>query len=162
MARRLLIDSSMVLETVFQYRSLVGKCELGVGLGWDEIEELAQIEHAFAPRDQRNSRRFRRETVSFEARVRGDRIHDPVNVTEIGLGGAVITGAPFIARGEVVELVLDLDDASYRFTARGVWLRDAGEDYRVGLQFIGMPVRLHRVAVSKHHHDVIDKIANAA
>ena len=156
------IRQGMLVESVFQYRTLTGKCELGVGLDWDEIELLAQVAQAFAPRDLRNGRRFRREEVSLDAIVRGDRIHDPVVVCEIGPGGIVLGDAPFITRGEEVEIVVEVDDASYRFSARGVWLRDDGEDYRVGLQFIGMPVRLHRVAVSKHQQDVIDRISAAA
>ncbi len=37
-----------MVETVFQYRTLIGKCELGCGLDWDEIDLVGRIEHAFA------------------------------------------------------------------------------------------------------------------
>ena len=70
--------------------------------------------------------------------------------------------APFIARGEVVEIVIDDGEFSYRFRAMGVWLRDDAEDYKVGMRFIGMPVRLHMVQISAHRVDVVDKIAAAA
>ena len=153
----------MLVEVIFQYRSLIGKCELGVGLDWDEIEQMTAIESTFAPAsdDRRKTRRFRREATELSALMRGDRIHDRVEIIELGLGGMVIRNAPFVARGEQVELVIELDDKSYRFRAVGVWLKDDGDDYKVGLALLGMPVCLHKVAVSKHVTDAIDEIAHA-
>jgi hypothetical protein len=148
----------MLVETVFQYRTLIGKCELGLGLDWDEMEQVTLIEHAFAGK---GSRRFRREPVKLEATMRGDRINDPVSVVEMGPGGLVCRNAPYIARGEQIELVIDDGDKSYRFRARGIWLKDDGEDYRVGLQLVGMPVCLRKVQLSQHAPDVIDQIAVA-
>ena len=156
----------MLVETVFQYRSLVGKCELGVGLEWDEIEQVTNIESAFEPtaddRRMNVGRRFRREPIKMSAVMRGDRINDRVDVTEIGPGGLVVRNAPYVARGEQVELTIEVGDLQYRFRARGVWLKDDGDDYRVGMQLIGMPVCLHKVAVSEHQADVVDRIAAAA
>jgi hypothetical protein len=156
----------MLVEVIFQYRSLIGKCDLGFGLDWDEIEQISHIEAVFAPsvddRRMKTGRRFRREAVRLSAVMRGDRIHDRVEVVELGPGGLVIRNAPYIARGEQVELVVEIDDVSYRFRAQGVWLRDDGDDYRVGMAFVGMPVCLRKVALSEHHADVIDKIAAAA
>jgi hypothetical protein len=152
----------MLVETVFRYRTLVGKCDLGIGLEWDEIEELAQIAHEFAPGDWRTGRKFRREAVQLTGFVRGDRIHDAVDVIELGPGGLVCRKAPFIARGEPVELILDVADYGYRFSASGVWLKDDGEDYRVGLALVGLPVRLHNVSLCPHERDLIDRIADAA
>jgi hypothetical protein len=151
-----------MLEDVFQYRTLIGKCELGCGLDWDEIELLSQFERAFAPDDARSGRKFRRERVQLEAILRGDRIHDRVELGELGPGGAVCRRAPFIARGEILDVIVEVDSYSYRFRAKGAWLKDDGEDYRVGLAFLGMPVRLHRVQLSEHQRDVIDQIAAAA
>ena len=156
----------MLVEIVFQYRTLIGKCDLGVGLGWDEIEQITSIEAAFAPGadDRRNKagRKFRREATKVEALVRGDRINDRVDIVEIGPGGLVIRNAPYIARGERVEIQVDEGDRSYRFAAVGVWLKDDGDDYKVGLALVGMPVSLHKVALSKHEVDVVDQIARAA
>ena len=156
----------MLVEIVFRYRTLIGKCELGVGLDWDEIELVSEIERSFTPgpadRRSRHGRRFLRHPVKLEGIVRGDRINDPIEVLELGPGGLVLRRAPFIARGEEVEIVIDEGDRSYRFRARGVWLRDDGEDYRCGLQLVGMPVCLTRVQLSKHEADVIDRIAAAA
>lgn len=155
-----------MVEIVFQYRVLIGKCELGIGLEWDEIEQVTAIESTFAPttddRRMKSGRRFRRESTKLSALVRGDRIHDRVELIEIGPGGFVIRNAPFIARGETIELTVDVGEKSYRFTARGVWMKDDGDDYRVGLAAEGMPVCLRKVAISTHQADVVDEIAAAA
>jgi hypothetical protein len=152
-----------VLETIFQYRTLVGKCELGVGLEFEDIEAVTQIEAMFEPtaddRRMHHGRRFRRETVKFQAVMRGDRINDRVDIVEIGPGGLGARNAPYVARGEHVEIVVDTGDCSYRFRARGVWLKDDGDDYRVALALVGMPVCLRRAAISAHQEDVVDKIA---
>jgi hypothetical protein len=156
----------MLVEVVFQYRTLIGKCDLGVGLDWDEIEQVTAIESAFEPttddRRMKAGRRFRRESTQMTALLRGDRINDPVEVVEIGPGGVVVRNAPFVAHGEQVEIVMEDGDKSYRFHAEGVWLKDDGDDYRVGLALVGMPVCLHTVAVSRHEEDLVDRIAAAA
>jgi len=156
----------MVVAVVFQYRTLVGKCELGVGLDWDEIEQVTAIEAAFEPtaddRRMKVGRKFRREAVKLNALLRGDRINDRVEIIEIGPTGLVIRNAPYVAHGEHVELVVEQGDKSYRFRAEGKWMKDDGDDYRVGLALIGMPVCLHTVAVSRHEADLIDRIAAAA
>jgi hypothetical protein len=155
----------MLLEVVFQYRTLIGKCDLGVGLEWDEIEQVTAIESVFEPtaddRRMNTGRRFRREATKLSARMRGDRINDRVEVVELALGGLVVTNAPYVAKGEQVEIVIDDGENSYRFHAEGVWLKDDDEsdDFRVGLRLIGMPVMLHKVAISAHQIDVVDKIA---
>lgn len=154
-----------MLEIVFQYRTLLGKCDLGVGLEWEEIDQLTQIESLFAPSpdDQRKAgRRFRRAATKLTALLRGDRINDRVELVEMGPGGFVVRDAPFIARGEIIEVIVDAGDDSYRFSAQGAWIKDDGDDYRVGLALIGMPVRLHKVALSAHLNDVVDEIAAAA
>jgi hypothetical protein len=148
-----------MLEAVFLYRSLLGKCDLGCGLELEEIEQIARIEGLFAPGVEEHDRRFRRAAVQLDALVRGDCINDRVKVVELAPGGLVLRGAPFINRGEQVEIVIDLGDHSFRFCARGVWVKDDGDDYKVGVQFVGMPVCLHRVQVSPHQSDVIDQIA---
>ncbi len=156
----------MLVEVVFQYRTLMGKCELGVGLDWDEIEQVTAIESAFEPtsddRRMKTGRRFRREAVKLSALLRGDRINDRVEVVEIGPGGVVVRNAPFVAHGEHVEIVVEDGDRSYRFGAEGVWLKDDGDDYRVGLALRGMPVCLHTVAVSRPAADLVDRIGAAA
>src|ERR1051325_6964223 len=101
----------MLVKVVFKYRTLMGKCELGVGLDWDEIEQVTAIESAFEPtsddRRMKAGRRFRREPVKLSAILRGDRINDQV---------------------DVVEIVITDGDNSYRFGAEGVWLKDDGDE----------------------------------
>jgi hypothetical protein len=156
----------MLVEVVFQYRTLLGKCELGVGLDWDEIDQVSQIEYAFRPssddRRVNSGRRYRRDPIRLDGLVRGDRINDRVEIIEMGPGGLVCRGAPFIARGEQIEIVIDIGDDSYRFRAQGVWLRDDGDDYKVGLQLVGMPVCVRNAHISAHELDVVDKISAAA
>jgi hypothetical protein len=153
----------MLVDVLFQYRTLIGKCELGQGLDWDDIEQVTSIESMFEPvANDRRGRRFRRQRVRLQALMRGDRIHDLVEVTELSLGGLVVRNAPYVSAGEMIELVIEVGDLSYRFRARGVWLKEDGDDYRVGLQLIGMPVGLHKVAVSEHMTDVVDQIPAAA
>ena len=156
----------MVVDVVFQYRTLIGKCDLGFGLDWDEIEQVTAIESAFEPttddRRMKAGRRFRREATKLTALLRGDRLNDRVDVVEIGPGGVVVRNAPFVAHGEQVELVVNAGDKSYRFHAEGVWAKDDGDDYKVGLALVGMPVCLRTVAVSRHESDLIDRIAAAA
>jgi hypothetical protein len=151
----------MLLETVFEYRTLIGKCDLGCGLEWHEIDEMDRIEQAFRS-NRGDGRRFRRQAVDMAAIMRGDQINDRVSIVEMGPGGVICMFSPYVTRNEAVEIVIDQDEYSYRFCAKGVWLRESGEDYRVGLQFIGMPVRLHKVKISEHSFDVVDKIVSAA
>jgi len=148
----------MLLETVFDYRPLIGKSDLGFGLEWDETDLVGRIEHAYAS-STGDGRRYKRTPVELVAMMRGNQINDRVDVIEMGPGGLVCTNAPFVARDELVEIVIDQGEDQYRFVARGVWLRDDGNDYRVGLRFVGMPVRLHKVQISEHVEDVVDSIA---
>jgi hypothetical protein len=154
----------VLVDAVFQYRTLIGKSDLGCGLNWDEIDRVGDLEARFAPEENHNhtTRRFRRETTSMEALIRGNRINDRVEVIELGPGGLVCRSAPYIAVGEQVEVVVEAGDSSYRFRAIGKWLRDDGEDYKVGLAFVGMPVCLRKAQVSTHQLDLIDQIAAAA
>ena len=156
----------MLVDVVFQYRTLIGKCELGVGLEWEEIAQVTTIESMFAPgaddRRMKTGRRFRRETTQIDVLMRGDQINDRVACIEIGPGGMVVRNAPYVTKGEQIEIIIEEGDKSYRFRAEGVWLRDDGDDYRIGLRFIGMPVLLHKIAISAHQVDVVDKLAAAA
>jgi len=151
----------MLVDAVFHYRTLIGKCELGCGLDWDEIDQVSRIEHAFAA-ERGDGRRFRRQAVELAGTMRGEQINDPIDIIELSPGGLVCRRAPFVARGELVEIVIDDGDKSYRFAARGVWLRDDGDDYEIGFQLVGMPVCLNKARISAHKFDVVDKIASAA
>jgi len=157
------LNECMLVETIFEYRTLVGKCDLGLGLSWDEISQLGAIEAMFAPtqddRRMKVGRKFRREATKVSALMRGDRIHDRIEIVEIGPGGMVARNAPYVARGEIVEIVVEAGDVTYRFSAQGVWLKDDGDDYRIGLALVGMPVKLTKVVVVAHQADIVDRIA---
>ncbi len=159
------LGQAVTVEVVYRYRALLGKCDLGLGLDWDEIELVTMIEATFAPssddRRMKTGRRFRRERVALPALIRGDRINDRIEVCELGPGGLVAQAAPFIAHGERVEIVIELADRSYRFAADGVWMKDDVTDYRVGLRFVGIPVCLHR-GTPGEKTDVLERISAAA
>ena len=153
-----------MVDLVFQYRTLIGKCELGMGLDWDEIQQVGAIETQFTlpsykPRRKRGARRFRREVVSISATVHGARKDDRVELIELGPEGFVIRNAPYIARGEIVELVIDIDDVSYRFSACGVWLKDEvdSDDFRIGLNVIGMPVCVRKTQIREHTGEIVNR-----
>jgi hypothetical protein len=154
------------LDLVFQYRTLLGKCELGAGLEWDDIETLTGLEAHFKPGADdlhaREGRKFRRESVALTALVRSASINDRVAVTELGPGGLVLDGAPYAEESSIVEIVIDDADRSlsYRFKAQVRWLRDDGDDYRIGVAFIGLPVLVHYGPASEvTDTNVVHKIA---
>lgn len=130
-----------LLDLVFRYRTLLGKCDLAIGLSFDEIDEMCDLEAEFAAEERnQHKRRFRRSPVAMSALVRGEKYNDHVKITQLGAGGFECRGAPYIEEGEHVEIVIDVEDHSYRFSARAVWMRDDGADYRVAFAFEGIPV----------------------
>jgi hypothetical protein len=138
------------LDLVFQYRTLVGKCDAGRGLDIDEIDELTAIEAEFAPTDDdvraREGRRFRRESVDLEALLKGGPLNDKVRISELSPGGLVCRSAPYADEGQTLEVVIDDHERclSYRFKARVQWLRDDdADDFQLGLELIGTPVLVH-------------------
>jgi hypothetical protein len=156
-----------IVDLVFQTRTLLGKCELGTGLEFDEIEVLTELEAGFRPGADdlftREGRRHHREPVVLGALVRGADINDRVAVHDLSPGGAMVSGAPYMSEGDVLELVIDADQRSYRFKARVQWVDDDGDDYRVGFEFLGLPVRLTYGPVSDAAIDsVIERIKIAA
>jgi hypothetical protein len=134
------------LDLVYQYRQLLGKCASGAGLSFDEIETLSALEAAFLEDrgPHLDGRRFRRETVSLPAVVRGGKLHDAVTVADIGPGGMVCSSAPYADEGTAVEIVIDDVELglTYRFKARVQWLREDGDDYTLGFEWTGTPVLL--------------------
>ena len=154
------------LDLVYQYRLLLGKCESGAGLDFDEIEALSAIEALFTDSgdddEWRDRRRFSRETVSLPAVVRGPRLNDPVRVVDLAPGGLVCRSAPYVEEGDLVEVVIDDEELglSYRFKASVSWLRDdEDDDYAVGLRFVGTPVLIHRNQPRARTADIADQIA---
>jgi hypothetical protein len=142
-----------MLDLVYQYGVLLGKCVSGEGLDLDEIERMIDLEATFAAgEDDRRAaegRRFRRERVSMPAVLRGGELHDAVTIAELTLGGLVCTAAPYAEVGAIVDLTIDDHDTrrSYRFKGRVAWVGDdADDDYRLGVELIGAPVMIRRSA----------------
>lgn len=132
-----------LLDLVFRYRTLLGKCDLAIGLSFEEIDEMCDLEAELAVEERSQAahrRRYRRSLVAMSALVRGEKYNDHVKVTQLSAGGLECRGAPYIEEGEHVEIVIDVEDHSYRFSARAVWLRDDGADYRIAFAFEGIPV----------------------
>ncbi len=138
-----------LLDLVFRYRTLLGKCDLAIGLTFDEIDEMGDLEALFSASESclqaHRGRRYRRAPVAMTALLRGDKYNDHVKVTQLGAGGFECWGAPYVEEGSPLEVVIDVEDHSYRFRARAVWMREDGADYRVGFAFEGTPVLVQGV-----------------
>jgi hypothetical protein len=160
---------STTLNLVFQYRSLVAKCESEAGLDFEEIDALATIEALFERNDNAADptdlwscrRRFLREEVDMSAMLRGTRLHDRVDIVDIGPGGLVCKGAPFVEVDRIVEIVFDDFelDLSYRFVGRVRRIEEADDgDCILGLEFIGSPLLVHYGQPSETT-EVLERIA---
>jgi hypothetical protein len=153
-----------IVDLVYHYRTLQGRCELGVGLEIEEIAALTELEAELVldPRDQAaaDGRKTRREPVVLNALLRGPGLNDRVAVHDFGPGGLAASGVPFADEGDTIEVVIDAGDVSYRFKARVEWVRDDGDDYEVGMSFVGLPVRLHYGPASEPlPESALDRIA---
>jgi hypothetical protein len=152
------------LDHVYRYRTLLGKCEAGIGLSLDEIEALVELESAFAsngdgPRASKDGRRFGRAGVELTGLLRGPGLNDRVAIRELSAGGLVLRQAPYVEEDQIVELVIDdpAEALSYRFKARVSWLReDVGDDFKLGLAFVGVPLLIHYGPTSD---TMVDQIA---
>lgn len=138
---------STVLELVYQYRFLRGKCEAGRGLTIDEIQSLDTLEALFAGQRDPDEilgcrREHAREPVDLAAQLRNRRLADKVRVVDLGPGGMVCVGAPEVADGTALEVIIDDREVglSYRFRARVAWHREDGDDAVLGLELIGTPL----------------------
>jgi hypothetical protein len=150
----------MRMGDIYSYRMLVGKCQLGVGLDWDEIEQLDTLESGLAQRSgAREHRRFVRRKTLVTAVLQCNGFEDRVFVIELSAGGLVVRGAPQVPWGELVELTVDQYLYQYRFRARGVWCRPDDGDYRLGLAFVGIPLCVVRTRGPTTKFDRLDTAA---
>lgn len=138
------------IELVYQYRHLIGKCQSGRGLDVDEIDELLELEAHFRVDRGDDTELFAcrrahtREPVELEATLRNKRLDDRVRVVEIGPGGLVCMGAPYLDEGDKLEIFFVSDNLTYRFRASVAWVDEDGEDYACGLQLEGTPLLVRR------------------
>lgn len=138
-----------MLDLVYRYRVLMGKCSSGAGLTLDEIELMTELEGMFEAGEAADGRRFRRERVSLPGVLRGGELNDSITIAELTLGGLVCAGAPYAEVGAHVDVVID-DHAtcrSYRFKGKVAWVGDdTDDDYRLGVELTGAPVMIRRSA----------------
>lgn len=134
------------VELVYQYRQLVGRCDAGTGLDFDEIDTLTTVEHLLAaqPPIGANDWRTAEAEDAIPAVLRGPRLDDDIDITHLGPRGCVCRNAPYAEEGMTVELVIADSEAtvSYRFKAQVTWLDDDGDDYALGLEFVGVPLQV--------------------
>jgi hypothetical protein len=155
---------------VYQYRQLTGRCDAGTGLDFDEIDTLTTVESMLATQppiganDWRTTDASEAASQSFAAVLRGPRMNDDVAIVNLGPQGCVCRNAPYADEGVTVELVIADSEApvSYRFKAQVMWLDDDGDDFAMGLEFVGVPLQV-RYATSREMAAVAppDQIAAA-
>ncbi len=135
------------VETVYQYRQLLGRCATGSGLDFDEIDTLNEIEHQLPSQPSLDMKTWRLALPTTEvvrAVLRGPRLDDDVMVVNLGPGGCVCRHAPYADEGITVELVFEHADnaISHRFKATVTWIDDDGDDFALGLEFVGVPLQV--------------------
>lgn len=139
-----------LLELVYKYRQLQGKCSMGAGLTMDEIETVSTIEGLFGRHAERGTdlwqcqRTFVREDVDIDAQMRsGKAIMDDVRIINLDPSGMVCRSAPYVDEGTTIELMFHDHELliTYRFKAIVKWLRDDTEDnFELGLHLVGVPL----------------------
>ena len=146
------------IELVYQYRQLVGRCDAGTGLDFDEIDTLTTVEHLLAVQPPIAASDWRTADTedAIPAVLRAPRLNDDVDITHLGPSGCVCRNAPYAEEGMTVELVIADGEAtvSYRFKAQVMWLEDDGDDYALGLEFVGVPLQV-RYATARELRDAL-------
>lgn len=151
------------LDLVYRYRTLMGKCDAGMGLGVEEIEEVITLESMFrAERDADNDlwagrRAFSRNKVDLSATLRNRRLSETVGVVDLGPGGMVCRKVPFMEIGERIEVVFDNAElgVSYRFRAIVAWAKADGSVFTTGLELAGAPVMVRFGPSSARRADTV-------
>lgn len=131
------------LELVYTYRQLLGRCQLGTGLDFDDIEVLLSIEALFTQQTSQENQRLHGERVDLRAVIRNRALHDEVSIVSLSPGGCVAAAAPYADEGDLLEVIFEDDERglSYRFKARVSWLGDDdNDDFTLGLEFVGTPL----------------------
>jgi hypothetical protein len=132
---------STAVESVYELRQLLARCQSPAGLDMAEIEAMVALEAEFAgPGTQVRA-------VDLVARVRSGSNEDRVQLVAVGPSAMALTGAPYLDDGALVELLIDDDGAghSYRFKGRVAALDDdEGDLYRARIELIGAPLLLRK------------------
>lgn len=131
---------------VYQYRQLTGRCDSGTGLDFDEIDTLTTVESMLTVQPPIGADDWRTADAPepVAAVLRGPRMNDDVDIVNLGPEGCVCRNAPYADEGVTVELMIGDSEASvsYRFKAQVTWLDDDGDDFALGLAFVGVPLQV--------------------
>jgi hypothetical protein len=130
---------------VYQYRQLQGRCDAGTGLDFDEIDTFTTVESMLTAEPSMDEDDWRATDTrhALSAVLRGPRLNDDVDIVNLGPHGCVCRNAPYADEGVTVELVIaDSEAVSYRFKAQVTWLDDDGDDFALGLAFVGVPLQV--------------------
>jgi hypothetical protein len=140
------------IHSLFEYRVLLGRRE---ALGPVEAARLEQLGRLWQwrPEDRGGgavpppqSRRFARCDVQVAALLRVRGADRPVQIVNLGGGGAVVTGMPPLRPGELVVLKVPLParGREAQFPAQARWRSDGfgPSAARVALAFVGLPLEL--------------------
>ena len=135
-----------VLELVYRYRQLMGRCETGAGMDFDQIDALAAVEAQLPAPPAIDASDWLGHQIPTAARtvLRGPRLDDEVSLINLGPVGCVCRRAPYAEEGTTVELIIGDSRiaACYRFKASVAWLADDEDDFALGLRFVGVPVQM--------------------
>lgn len=146
---------------VYQYRQLKGRCEAGTELDFDDIDTFTAVESVLATQPPIGADDWRTAEAqeTFRAVLRGPRLDDDVDIVNLGPYGCVCRNAPYADEGVTVELVIADSEAavSYRFKALVTWLDDDGDDFALGLSFVGVPLQV-RYATARELTDPGDDV----
>jgi hypothetical protein len=125
---------SSVVDDVYRYRALRGRCESGGELSMDDIHQLEAIEP-----------RLHHTSIELPAIIRTRRFADPVRVVAIGPAGFVLAGCPWVDIDDVIELAVENADVCYQFKGKVTWTGDDAQgDLDVIATFVGVPLVLRR------------------
>ena len=138
------------LNLVFQYRRLLGACEAGAGVSFDDIELIGAVEALFTvPAPASRTLRWRdrpllgTQPANLSALLRGKKVNDEVEVIALGPEGLICTRAPYMDEGETFEIVFEdhQQGLSYRFHGKVIWAEETEDgELEVELAFTGTPV----------------------
>jgi hypothetical protein len=127
------------VELVYELRQLLARCGSRAGLDMTEIEAMSSLEEELSPRGQLD--------VDMAAQLRTSKDEDRVKLVAIGARTMMVTAAPYLEPGSVVELVIDdeVSARSYRFKARVTSLDDDVNNlYKAGLELVGAPLLIRK------------------
>jgi hypothetical protein len=121
------------LQDIYRYRQIASRCESGDELSMEEIQLLSGTDCSSKKTNAR-------------VMLRGPRVADWVDVTELGPVGLLCHACPWMEEGQAYEVIFEDVDGkdSFRFKAIVDWTRDSGDDLDVCLRFTGGAVHVRR------------------